>query len=266
MRELLSRARLLQAMAEDDLSSKERQARGAQEAEAAYKITAELYQRFPDQPDVLLAHAKSEYWLGQVRYADQSIAAPERRAQAKPRWLEYRKLTADLAARQNAKAEWLVEASYAEGNLCAVELSEPKRPEIAIKHCDAATQALSRARTLNPDDLDIGLNLAMAYAWQADANAALKNWTSAIARREDQSRLVGELEKRFPRDQRVTEARLLADFGFARLFADINRKQEARAKLSQAEATANQLRSHDPDNGDWSSWLKQIAKLRDQLS
>ena len=266
--ELISRARLLQAMAEDDLSSKERLPRGIQEAEAAYGITTELLRRDPDQPAARLAHAKSHYWLGQARFLDQKIPASERRTRAQPHWLEYQRLTAGLAAHSDAKPEWLVEASYAEGNLCAIELSEPKRPKVALAHCEAATQALERAWQIAPDKLDIGLNLAMAYAWQADAYAALKNWPEALARRDAQTGLVESLSNRFPRDRRLAEARLLANFGMALLLADLKRPAEARAKLAKAEATAKDLQTHDPDNGDWKEWLQQISahKARFQKS
>jgi tetratricopeptide (TPR) repeat protein len=149
--------------------------------------------------------------------------------------------------------------------LCAIELSEPKRPQVALAHCEAATKVLERAWRLEPGKLDIGLNLATAYAWQADAYAALGKWPEALAQREAQSRLVDLLTNRFPRDRRAVEARLLADFGMALLLSDLKRPAEAVAKLARAESTAKDLQAHDPDNGDWREWLQQIAAHKARL-
>lgn len=263
---LLRRAGLLQAMAEDDLSSQNYFERGAKEAEAANRITLVLVQRSPQSAVAILAHAKSEFWIGQAKFQNPRQQTAQRRAAAEPHWQNYRRLTANLALRPDAKTEWLVESSYAEGNLCALAMTKPTRPQAALNHCAAASRNLEAAQRLRSDDLDIGLNLATAYAWQADAYAATGREQSAIATRERQSQLVDRLATTFPDDWRVTEARLLADFGQARMFFRLRRFPEARNALTRAEAQAKRLQAHDPGNGDWSKWLKQIADLRKQLS
>ena len=264
--ELISRARLLQAMAEDDLSSKELQMRGIQEAEAAFGITTELLRREPDQPVAWLAHAKSHYWLGQARFLDQKIPANERRARAQPHWLEYRKLTAVLAARSDAKPEWLIEASYAEGNLCAIELSQPARPKVALAHCEAATRSLEIALSKDTGNLDIALNLSSAYAWQADALLANGRLNEALAYRRKQSDLCVKLDSSFAGDRRVSEAFLLADFGMAALLVEMRRLPEARSALANAESRARALKRHDPENRDWGNWLTQIINLKQKAA
>ncbi len=262
---LLRRARLLQAMAEDDLASINHFDRGLAEAQTAARITLDLWRRTPRSAAIILSHAKSEFWLGQAKFLDKRIPATQRASQAKPHWRQYRQLTVDLAARTDAEPEWLVEAGYAEGNLCAVALAKPAEPREASIHCEAATRQLEAAYRLRRDDTDIALNLANAYAWQADAKVAVNDFRTAIELRRRQSALVEDLARKNPLDQRIAEARLLADFGLARLLIDKGLLGQAKPILARADARARELQSHDPENGDWANWRSQVSTLRKKL-
>ncbi|MBN8500100.1 MAG: toll/interleukin-1 receptor domain-containing protein [Sphingomonadales bacterium] len=262
--EQLRRAKLLHAMTEDDLSSLNRFDRADEEARAAAKITGTLISRSPTQADFMLAHARSEYWLGQVKFLDRGHPPATRAANAQPHWLEYRRLTLLLAQRRNPQPEWLVEASYAEGNLCALALEEPRQRAMALQYCEAATRQLEAARRLRPRDTDILLNLATAYAWQADANASNGNPREALALRRRQMGLVAELASLNPDDMRVSEARLLASFGLSKVLIELGDMPAALQHLDQAEKQALALRAHDPGNSDWGNWLKQIGSLKKQ--
>ena len=258
---MLRRTRLLQAMAEDDLSAVGKFDRGAVEAKMAGRISADLLTRQPANTDAILAHATSEYWLGEAEFQNEAKPAGVRRAAAAPHWQEYRRLTSELVARDPGNTVWLTEASYAEGNLCAVELAQPGRSFNALSYCDAATGRLEAAHRLKPEDLEIGLNLATAYAWQADANAVAGRPDAALQLRLRQAATVSRLETKFAADQRVSEARLLADFGLAKLLVAMSRPVQARPVLARAEQRARALQVRDPGNGAWANWLKQISAL-----
>ncbi len=259
---LLRRARLFQGMAEDDLSSVRRFKHGVAEAEAAAKITADLMSRNPKNGYYQLTHAKSEYWLGEANFRSGQGTAAQRAERAKPHWSRYRDLTRDLAERPGADIEWIVEASYAEGNLCAIELAQPVNAAKALQHCVSATKRLESALLRKPGDIEISLNLASAYAWQADAHFAAGNRQESVRVRETQVSFVTTLAHRNPNDMRLVEARMLASIGLGKLFLDLKRTDLARKVLNEAASAAKKLQAHDPANQDWKAWLTQISKLR----
>lgn len=259
--ELLRRAKLLQAMAEDALSFQGRRQQGRSEAREAYRITAFLIAAHPDDSDVIAAHARSEYWLGYSLFIDETLPAAARRDQVSAHWSRNRALTARLAEIDPARAEWQLEASYAEGNLCALELSEPARPALALPHCLRATQLLRDVWTRQPGDPETGLNLATSLAWQADARAAQGDLAGALALRRQQLDLAEDLIRRHPADKRAAEARFLAGFGLAKQFRAAGREAEARREMTAARAIMADLRRRDPQNGDWSSWLDQADRF-----
>jgi hypothetical protein len=258
---LVRRVRLFQAMAEDDLSSIERFDRGVEEAEAAARISVDLVKRNPSSSEFLLSHAKSEYWLGEARYRGKRGTPKTRSVSAYPHWQRYRDITFNLSERADAKPEWIVEAGYAEGNLCVLALSAPANPSKALSHCKAATNRLELARSRKPGDIDISLNLASAYAWQSDAELANGNQTEAVKLRKAQQSLVDQLASLFPQDKRIMEAQMLADIGLAKLLIAMGDVTRARLILTTANTRARRLQVHDPGNQDWAGWLRQIENL-----
>jgi hypothetical protein len=258
---LLRRARLLQAMGEDDLSTLGQRPRGQSEIEEAWRVTADALRRKPEDPEVLFAHAQSEYWLGYAKFIDRSQSPERRREAVSKHWLENGRLTTQLVAQSPQNARWQAEASYSAGNLCVLELSEPANPQRALPYCRNAAERLEHARQLRPNDIEIGLNLLSAIAWQADAEAAVKKDQEALASRRRQSRLADELTGAFPADHRTAEALLLARIGLGKQLVSMKRIAEARSELAQARELAARLRRQDPGNQDWSAWAGQIARL-----
>lgn len=240
--ELLRRAKLMQAMAEDALSFQGRKEQGRGEAREAYRITAFLIGAHPDDGDVIAAHARSEYWLGYSFFIDDTLPAAARRDQVSAHWKRNRALTARLAAINPDLTEWQLEASYAEGNLCALELSEPARPAAALPHCLRATELLEAVWRKQPNDIETALNLATSYAWQADAKAANGDLPGALALRRQQLDLAEALARRHPADKRADEARFLAGFGLAKQLRAAGREAEARREMAAARAIMADLR------------------------
>ncbi|HVR91436.1 MAG TPA: toll/interleukin-1 receptor domain-containing protein [Novosphingobium sp.] len=249
------RARLLQAMTEDDLQTTGEMARGQSEAAEAYRVTEDLLRREPDNTDRIFNHAQSEYWVGYAAYLRRDFATTEKH------WQTYRTLAERLVAIDPAQAKWQRELAYAEGNLCARELAEPADPIAALPYCVAARNAMERVATGLPHDLDARLDLANRYAWQADALAGAGDIAGALDLRRHQKLLVTAAAREFPKDARVDEARLLAEIGLGRALMHAGRGGEARAAAAQASEIAELLHRKDPANQNWAGWNRLIAGI-----
>lgn len=260
---LLRRAKLLHAMAEDDLSETGSKSNGRLDAIEADRITTILVERDPKNLNFIHAHGLSKFWLGQSAFVSASVS--RRRDDAMPYWRDYQTLTNSLVQAQPLATKWIVEASYAEGNLCALQLSEPALPALAIPHCDNASKALEKAYRMKPGDIEIGLNYAMSLAWLADAQVANKDLDAAMQSRRQQLEVAAELRQRFPKDLRAQESLMLAEFGLAKLMITRKEIPLATTHIDRAEFLSKQLIIHDPKNSDWTHRFNQILKLRSEL-
>lgn len=249
------RARLLQAMAEDDLQTTGAVVRGRTEAAEAYRITEDLLRRDPGNAERIFSHAQSEYWAGYGAYLKNDFATAE------SHWDAYRKLAKRLVAIDPGKVRWQRELAYAEGNLCSRALAKPADPQAALPHCAAARSAMERVAATLPNDLEARLDLANRYAWQADALAGTGDSAGALQLRERQQALVTATAVAFSGDARVDEARLLAEIGLARALMLVGRDDAAQAAALRATAIAKVLRRKDPANRNWAGWNKLIAGI-----
>lgn len=249
------RARLLQAMTEDDLQTTGAIQRGRAEATEAYRITADLLRRDPGNADRIFNHAQSEYWLGYAAFLKQDFAATD------THWQAYRKLAEQLVAIDPGAVKWQRELAYAQGNLCSRALAQPADPQAALPHCVAASRAMEQVTAVLPRDLDARLDLANRYAWQADALSGTGDSAGALQLRERQHALVSTTAQEFPGDARVVEARLLAEIGLGRALMHAGQTADAQAAASRATQIAELLHRKDPANQNWADWIKLIAGI-----
>lgn len=251
---LLRRARLLHAMAEDDLSSATRTERGKAEVAEAWRITDDLLDRDSDAPDRLFAHSQSEYFAGYVAF----------QAKDKPgaldRWNGYLRLAGRLTALEPAKIEWRREVGYANGNMCAAHLAKPPDPKAALRHCTAA-RTVAQSLWESARTLGAGIDLANRLAWEADAQSGLKRHDLAVALRLRENRLMTGLLARFPDDARAQEALMRSDIGLARAQLSVGQRQAAQSTIARGKELAGRLQAHDPSNRDWSNWKRMLEEL-----
>ena len=255
---LIRRAKLLQAMAEDDFSSEGRNLQGRQEAIEAARITAHLVSRHPNDANVLSSHAKSQYWLGYSFFVEKGLPPAHRRALVSRYWSSNRDFSNRALAQDPERIDLQLEASYSEGNLCALELSKPARPKNALAHCRRATELLEQAFLRQPENVELALNLSSSYAWGADAASANRQLTQALQLRRSQLDLAIRLTRSHPNDRRVDEAHFLARFGLAKQLRASGYSKTAQIEALAARSIITNLQRSDPQNGDWASWLGQI--------
>lgn len=255
---LLRRARLLHAMAEDDLSSVSRKERGKAEAAEALRITQDLLARAPDSPERLFAHAQSEYYVGYVAFYAKDNGGTERH------WLRYLDIAKRLTAVEPDKLEWQRELGYAHGNMCAAYLAEPPRPKLAAQHCAVAREKASMVWERRQEDIEAGTFLANRLAWEADAYQQLGDKAQSLALRQRQSLLTADLTKRFPGDARALNAQMRAAIGLAKAHAALGQDSAVQQIVADGLSIAQQLHRHDPENDNWHDMKKMLDDLSEK--
>lgn len=256
---LLRRARLLQAMAEDDFDSAANAARGKTEAAEAWRITNDLLQRDPTDPQRLFAHAQSEYYAGYVGMMEND------KAKVGEHWQGYLRLASQLVEREPGKPEWQRELGYANGNMCTLHLTSPVNAKAALTFCAQARQAAEQAAKSNPGDLEAANHYANRLAWEADAHAALGDRQRSLTLRQQESGVAHGMTRRFGKDARAFEALMRSDIGLAKAQIAAGQTAAARTTVAHGQELGRRLQRLDPANGAWADWLGMLDELGRQL-
>ncbi|MDP3907706.1 toll/interleukin-1 receptor domain-containing protein [Novosphingobium sp.] len=255
------RARLLQAMAEDNLRTAAGRDRARKEAFEASRVTGGLLERQPRAPERIFNHAQSEYLLGYIAFRTKSADGNRDLAAAKRHWGQYLNLANQLVTLAPGKPRWVRERGYAHGNLCAANLAAPARPQLARMHCTAAREIAEQLWQQQPSNFDNALDYANRLAWEADALTALEQFAPAIELRTKQRQIARALGRDHPKDARATEAEMLAGLGLAKLLGQAGRPDEARRVAREARDLADRLSRRDPANADWAGWRNSADML-----
>ena len=252
------RARLLLAMAEDDLNSEKSTSSADAEITEAWRTTGLLLQRRPAEPERIFEHAQSEYWMGYLNYRRKISGKDGHVAAAERHWQSYRTLAGQLIEIDPVLPRWRRELAFAEGNLCTLLIALPQRARTALPHCVVAREAMEGVAANTPYELAVQLDVANRLAWEADALAAQQRFMAAAAIRRRQLALVAGLPKQFGSDARTREAVLAAQLGLARALRSSDEPAEAAMVAGQARISANSLRKLDPENRNWRDWQAKI--------
>lgn len=255
------RARLLQAMAEDDLRGATGRARARREAQEAWRVTAGLLDRQPNTPERIFNHAQSEYLLGYIAFRTRQPGGNRDIATARQHWGSYLELANRLISTEPANPKWQREQGYAQSNLCAANLATPANPQVALTHCAAARAIAEPIWQRDPANLDTGLDYMNRLAWEADALAALGRFDPAIDLRRQQVTIARKVALANAADARALEAEMLADLGLAKLLGQTGQADAARRAARAALDLANRLLRIDPGNADWASWRSAASNL-----
>jgi tetratricopeptide (TPR) repeat protein len=248
------RARVLQAMGEDDSTSGRKGSALARFREA-YVATAEGLARHPNDPRAIFAHAQSEYWLGHIAYFDKDWPRTE------ARWSAYKALADRLMQVDPDNPTSLREEGYATGNLCTLEIDRKGVLPNALKACSAAAKVMERIVARSPGDRKAMLDLGNRYAWLGGAWEAAGKPQQALAAFEAQEKLLEPLVRRFPRDARLQDQWMRTLMTLAEFHRRNRRPQEASLYAGRALAVANSLVALDPANAQWKKWKDRLDRL-----
>lgn len=238
---LVRRARILQAMGEDD----ERRGdlpRALREFVEARRVTAVLLARRPNDVARINAHAQSEYWVALIDWRR------DRPSAAQAGFRRYAALAARLVAIEPDNPAWLMEAGYAASNLGMVALRSLDDAPTAERRFSEALALIARASAYRPDDADRLRDLADAHAWLADALRAQGRDDAAMRHRLRERALLADLQRRDPPNQQLAADRLGSDLAIARLLLAQHRVGDAQAVLAGLHRRAAMLAERDPAN------------------
>jgi tetratricopeptide (TPR) repeat protein len=258
-RDAAMRARVLHAIGEDNLARGNREAAVARFREAL-RATDALIRRHPDDPDVIYAHAQSEYWLGYAAYVRQDLVS------ARAAWQRYRDRAEQLASRDPRNPDWIREAGYAAGNLCTLTLEQPPDGAAAVRFCSAALERMERAHSLMGDDAGILVDLANRHGWLVNAWAVNGRWDRARHHQAQHEAIIRALIVSHPDNMDYRDIWMRAQYGFAERLLARNEVSEAATRLADAADTAESLHTRDPTNASWRRWRQRIQRKQQEAS
>jgi tetratricopeptide (TPR) repeat protein len=239
--QLIERAKLLQAVGEDD--EKKGDYIGAKtQFDEASKITTALYTARPNDAAVIYAQAQSAYWDGFIRWRTGDDAGA----------LAGFKLYAALAKRlppiPNHDPDYQLEPANAESNLGLFVLRQSIDVRHARIHFDNAQRIFEAAGRDRPGDHDVQFAIADGHAWLADTDRLGGDFDGALAERMRQRATLQRLLASDPRDYHARSALVGNRLAVARISASRGLLKEAINQLRSAHGEAAALAAMDPEN------------------
>ncbi|MEM7482501.1 MAG: serine/threonine-protein kinase [Acidobacteriota bacterium] len=241
--ELLSRARTLTQIGEVRLSQNLHD-EALTSFEEAYRHSAALAARRPEDGDALFDRGQAEYWVGYVHW--RRLDGEKAR-----RWLEFYRDTSEMLLARNAnRDDWVLETAYAHHNLAVLAL-EAGDLAAAEEGFEEEVEVLRRLIERTPDDPTLIEDLADAYSWLGTTARRL-GWLERShgyfsASREQRAVLLeSEPDNAIRRFWWAQAVVLEGDLAVIRGF-----REESIKTCQLAIDTLQDLVSADPTNRDW---------------
>jgi tetratricopeptide (TPR) repeat protein len=238
------RARVDHTMGEDLLT------RGDAEAALrlfrnAHRISSQLIEQSPADPQAIFVHAQSEFWLGRVDEVRQDWAGAQRR------YARFAGLIDKLIASAPDNPEYMMQVGWSALDLGNIQLNGTKDYAAAQRSYEKAVHWFGRALEAMPRDEGVLRAQANAYAWLADSFFMRAMWRESLAARLRQFRIVERLHRASPANVENSYRLALAERAIARAYFKEGEKASARRLLFRAFDRARQLEARDPGNGEW---------------
>lgn len=249
------RARILHAMGEDD-EAKGDFAGARVKFEEARRTTAVLLAQSPKDAERIFTHAQSEFWIGEVNYADR------RYVEARTSFLAYNRLAEQLLVLNPQNPAYVREMGYAEGNLCMITLKGAHDPHGALPFCLAALahmQEVARKKGPVPSVLQ---DIANRHAWLADVYRANKQGSRQLEQRRLEVSILDTLIQKDPNNKDLKEQWISAQRIIGWLEFEAGDKSSALARLRLAAEASDHLVAFDPSNR---RWARQNAAIQSDI-
>jgi hypothetical protein len=246
------RARALHAMGEDELRRGD-EAKAISQFKEAYRTTSTLLAYRPEDPQLIYAHAQSEFWLGYVDFMH------DRNDQALPRFKAYQSMAAKLVELRPKESRYWRELAFAHGNMCTIEVTNKKGAE-AVAVCEHALAAMVKAIDLDESNVSLAIDIANRHAWLADAFLLQGAYTPALTQRQLQSGILKRLIDKDPLNAAYLQDWILARYSMSDLLNRTGNKTEALKMRTDALRDVARLVAKDPENRDWQVWQDKLLQ------
>lgn len=251
---LTRRARLLQAMGEDE-AKRGRFPEAERKFEEAARTTAAVLAQRPADPDAIFAHAQSEFWTGYAAWQQRNLDATGRH------WRAYLVQAKALAAREPGTLRSLMELGYAHGNLCELTMAQTQQAREALPWCEQATGFMRQAASLPAATRQNRLDLANRLGWQADVLGRDKQSDAAIALRREEAALLDSMLQREADNLQLRERRLWPEIGMAREELAAGRLDAGLARARRTLDAYAALAARRPDDRSLTAQQIRIAAI-----
>lgn len=238
---LTRRARLLQAMGEDE-AQRGRFAEAEDKFEEAARTTAAVLAQRPDDPEAIFADAQSQFWTGFAAWQQNNLASSGQH------WRAYLDRAKALAAREPGKLRSLMELGYAHGNMCEWTMRQTKDPRQAMPLCEQATAYVRKAVSMPGATRQHRLDLANRLGWQADALNKAGQFEQSIVVRVEEAALLEAMLRREPENFQLRQRRLWPEIGMAREELNLGRLDSGLARADRVLAAYTLLEAERPDD------------------
>lgn len=209
--------------------------------EESHRLTRTLYERYPEDNEILFEHSQSEFWIGYVAWKRHNLAA------ASDAFARYHRFSAELAERDPG-AQNQLELSYAESNLGAVA-REMGDLETAGHHFIESVTLTRQLLAASPDDASLQYDLSEALSFLASTYLESGNLPASEATFREAFSILAGLHQR---ETGTRHSRGLGDV--ATLLGDVQlhmgKAQEARESYRKALDVFSALVDFDPDNAE----------------
>ena len=209
--------------------------------EEAYDSTKILLARNPNDAELIFDHAQSAFWLGYVYYKNKDYSRTE------PYYLEYENLAETLAKLEPNSIRAIQEKVYAYTNL-GILLHKGSSQKSAIEIFIKADKALQLLTEKYPKNLQYRIDRATVFAWQADANAKMKNFQNAYRLREKQVKLYENSLKLHKNNNKLQVHYVNGLIGWAKIAIHLDEQDTTQTILKNAIFKASKLSQAEPNN------------------
>lgn len=218
-----------------------------EEALAAFQrsrdLLADLHEKHPDAPELLFELGNAEYYIGNLHNQQ------DRYESAVESMRNYHHLTRRLLALDPSNPDWMLEVSYSNNNLAALQLDNGKGVDDAtLEHVTEAIYWMEKVVALKPDDQDVADVYATTLAWAADAELSACNLDLAMEFREKAEELVRISSEHDPGNNELKIHYAFALTGMSRLQVMRGQTGLAENKISLAISIIQKLVAADPSN------------------
>ncbi|CAN5768386.1 hypothetical protein BH11PSE6_BH11PSE6_23480 [soil metagenome] len=246
---LARQARAMMTWGEDEDKAGE-PARATKAFNQAYRATEALIARNPDDPEIIFAHAQSEFWMGSLAFGAKDFRTAEQH------FIAYERLAGRLALLTPDDPRGLKEVAYATGNLCTLRLAQDEKAHV-VTLCARSLGAMAEVARRQPGD-KAQRDIVNRRGWLADAYVKVGDLEAARRQRLAQIAILDALSTRDPRNVLNHRLRIWADRALARIELRMGDTATGTARLRGARAALRRLVAADPKDQELAASLKRM--------